>query len=1267
MRRTNLMSNGRLTSFASGDGICGLLFRGKAVNRWHPDRGRQQPGYLIFVRDLDEQCYWPVAGMAGRRAQSSASDEVCVASDLANTAHVDVSFEPGVTTYTSAYEDILTTLEAFVLEDADAELRRLTISNASSRTRRLDMTSYVEIVLNDAAADAAHPAFSKLFVQTRFDRDTESIRAWRRLRSPDERSMCFGHASFGAGSLNGFETRRMIFLGRGRHVFDSAAMDSGVGLKGGEGSVLDPSASLRRSVTLLPGEAATMCFVVAAGETEEDVEAALRAALGSNTNEQLDRARRSFSANLGEALEQSFGEWLKLNHALLFCSNTRMPSEGASTLESLETAGIDAARPVLLLDLARLQQEGNRVLLLQETMAAWRRIGTPVQAIAIAGEGCIPTSLAALEDVVVLNQANLPPGVHELIASIAFGTFPDEKVATQAITHKDGKPRMAVRADGEPVVERPDVSDLIFHNGYGGFSSDGSEYVIDVILGADGRHVLPPQPWTNVIAREDLGFFISERGAGNTWAVNSRENRLTPWFNDPVSDSNGEAVYIRDETMERYWSAAPGPCPAPAPYRVRHGIGYSTFEAAYGGLRHEASHFVRHDAPVRITRVIVENTSDEPREVSVFAYFHLVLGGDVERSRRFVTTEWDAELGTILARNPVNNEFRDLIVVAGARSEAGAVHHTTDRRAFLGEAMDVERPRAVEQDAVLGGSIYGNGDPAAVLQVRLNIPPGATAECSFYFGATDDAASLPALLEGGSAEHLAAAIAHWRDVTGRVRIETPMPELDILVNNWLTYQNLSCRMMARNAFYQSGGAFGYRDQLQDAAALMLIDPSLTRRQIIRHARHQFIEGDVMHWWHPPTSRGIRTRFADDLLWLPLVTSEYVEATGDASVLDEVVPFMTAPHLVEGEDERFLFPETSAFSASVFEHCCLALERGMTHGRNGLPLIGTGDWNDGMNRVGRLGKGESVWLGFFIHYILDRFMPVCEARGEHDRVKRYRAYQKDLRATLNGPGWDGAWYRRAFYDDGEPIGSRDSDECRIDALVQAWSVLSRVAPADRRESALDAVERHLVDEEAGIIKLLTPAFDKTPHDPGYIKGYVPGVRENGGQYTHGILWFIRAMAEAGRTDRAAELLRMITPIRHAMTTKDAGRYVVEPYVVAADIYGEAPHRGRGGWTWYTGSAGWMHRVAVESILGLSLRGGTHLIVHPAIPADWPGYAVAFTAPTTSDRYVIKVENPGRRTRGVRRAMLDNEPVDIKGGAALIPIVGDGGEHRVYIEL
>ncbi|MGK0674142.1 MAG: glycosyl transferase [Halothiobacillaceae bacterium] len=727
---------------------------------------------------------------------------------------------------------------------------------------------------------------------------------------------------------------------------------------------------------------------------------------------------------------------------------------------------------------------------------------------------------------------------------------------------------------------------LQFENGYGGFNADGSEYVIRLPREADGTLKRPPLPWSNVLANaRNAGCIVTESGAIHSFAQNSREHRLTPWFNDPVIDPHGEAFYLRDEDAGLYWSPTPGPVVGGGGYEVRHGLGYTRFAHISQELEQRTTVFVPQEQTCRIVCIALRNLSSRTRRLSVFNYNRLVLGVDPKGTAPHLETAWDMNAHALIARNPSAGAFAEGVAYVALLSPADAVHYSADRASFIGQGRCPTRPLAVETAATLDGRT-GKGLDCAALQACITLEPGDERTLTFVLGETRDAAGLAELLRklrhpGKVEQLLTETQAFWKDFTSRVRSHTGKPEVDILVNHWLPYQTLACRIWARTAYYQSGGAFGFRDQLQDALNLIRYDRQITRRQILLNAANQFVEGDVLHWWHPfpdGTSRGIRTRFSDDLLWLPYATAKYIQHTGERAILDEPVRYLSGPRLTEGEDERFMVPEDAGTQGDVYEHCCRALDRSLQIGKHGLPLMGAGDWNDGMNRVGRLGMGESVWVGMFLYAILGDFIPLCEARRDLVRAEKYRAHRAKLLAALNTEGWDGDWYRRAWYDNGAVLGSKDSDECQIDTLAQAWAVLSGTACGERVEQVLKAMEERLIDKDVGIIRLLTPAFDKTPHDPGYIKGYVAGVRENGGQYTHAALWAVMAFAQAGHKDKALELLEMISPIRHTATPAGADRYMAEPYVVAADVYGVEPHNGRGGWTWYTGSAGWMLTAA-----------------------------------------------------------------------------------------
>jgi cyclic beta-1,2-glucan synthetase len=1120
MTAGQLLSNGSYDVLVTPAGAGYSVLGGYQLTRWASDPTRDAAGYFTYLRDLDSGRCWS----AGHQPVQAPPDDY----------RVSVSDRVAVIVRSDDQVEVRT--EIAVAPDADVEWRRHTVTNLGSSPRRLELTTCLEVALNAAAADAGHPAFSKLFVQTEWHHGLGAVLASRRPRSPEDEPLCLGHALLGAGGdFAGpleWETDRARFIGRGHTLANPVALRDRGPLSGTVGNVLDPLFSLRRVCTLAPGARVRLDAVLTAGHSPEAVLAALDAARG---------------AGAGDAV---FG---------------------------------------------------------------WA--GAPNRALAVTA-------------VPVPRHHSAPGGA-------------------------------AIAECSEP---------LRFANGYGGFSADGTEYVVRIDRTADALR-LPPLPWTNVIANEAAGCVVSECGLGFTWQGNSRTNRLTPWHNDPVTDPTGEALYLRDEAAGLFWSPTPSPTPGTGGYETRHGFGYSSWRHTSQSLEQAVTCFMARDEAVKIVRLGVTNRGAMSRSLTMCYYAEWVLGGLRAETAASILTESAGDGRVLLATNPASDDFgRQVAFAAVSGPTTSPVEFTADRAAFLGACGSTAAPAALGQASPLDGRCGGGLDPCAAFRLATTLAPGATAEWTVLLGqAADREAALALATRFGTGERVAAELAavrgFWQETLGAVRVETPAPAIDLMVNGWLGYQNLSCRLWARSALYQSGGAFGFRDQLQDAAALVYHRPDLTRRQILLHAANQFVEGDVMHWWHPPAGRGIRTRFSDDLLWLPMLTEFYLDTTGDEAVLEEEVGFLTARALRPGEDEAFLAPLDSGTRATVYQHCCLALDRSLGAGAHGLPLIGTGDWNDGMNRVGRLGRGESVWLGFFLYAILERFIPICVRRGDAPRAGRYRVRMDTLHAALNAAGWDGEWYRRAYYDDGTPLGSAASDECRIDAIAQAWAVISGVASPERAGQSLDAMERFLVDEGAGLIRLLTPPFDRTSHDPGYIKGYLPGVRENGGQYTHAALWAVRALAEAGRAERAAVLLEMLSPVTRGGSAEVIATYQAEPYAVAADVYGQPPYTGRAGWTWYTGSAGWMFRVAFESVLGMTIQGGRTLVLRPCLPAAWPGFTLWYRHPDDATRYEVVV----RRTAGATVVRAPGLAARVEDGAVRVALAGDGARHRVEVDL
>ncbi|MDQ3188102.1 MAG: glycosyl transferase family 36, partial [Pseudomonadota bacterium] len=806
---------------------------------------------------------------------------------------------------------------------------------------------------------------------------------------------------------------------------------------------------------------------------------------------------------------------------------------------------------------------------------------------------------------------------------------------------------------------------LEFDNGLGGFAQDGSEYAITL---DDDR--CTPMPWINVVSNPSFGFIVSAEGGGYTWSINSQQNPLTPWPNDPVSDSPHEIVYLRDEDSGELWSATASPIHVPGvSYVARHGKGYSRFAHTAHGIASELLQYVPVDDSVKVSRLRLRNRSRRARRLTVTGYVEWALGPNGTVPAPFVVSVIDAATGALFARNAWRAEFGERVAFFDMAEMQQSC--TADRSEFLGRYGAVDRPAALVRPQPLAGNVGAGLDPCGALQTQFELAPDAEAEIVLLLGDAGSVDEARRLVEKYRTADLNAVLhaarAQWNELLDAVQVHTPDRALDILLNHWLLYQTLGCRVWARSGYYQSSGAYGFRDQLQDVMALTVSAPDLAREHLLRSASRQFVVGDVQHWWLPPGGQGVRTTMTDDRVWLPYVAAHYVNVTGDRALLDEAVAFIAGEKLNEGKHEAFFTPSVTRKKASLYEHCARAIDVSLALGAHKLPLIGTGDWNDGMNRVGEQGRGESVWLAWFLLATIDGFVAFAQVRSDKKRVTRWQKFAADLRSTLEGAGWDGQWYRRGYYDDGTPLGASESSECKIDTIAQSWSVIAGAQDASHAAQAMAAVDEYLIRDDDQLALLFTPPFDRTPMEPGYIKGYPPGIRENGGQYTHGAIWSVFAYAMLGDGDRASSLFTILNPISHSSSPEDVARYQVEPYAACADVYSVAPHVGRGGWTWYTGSAGWLYRAGLEAILGFRLQGDA-LTIDPCIPKSWPGYEITFRrrgARNVITRYEIAVESPDCVSRGVVRAELDG--VKMAQAATSIRLVNDGGTHRVRIVL
>ena len=1277
--RTQLLSNGRYAVMLTAAGSGYSRWRDIAVTRWREDLTRDCWGTYIFLRDEQSGNVWS-AGYQPSCIEPDAYEAVFY-EDRAEILRRDRS--------------LTTTLEVVVSSEDDAEMRRVSISNMGVRARDVQVTSFAELSLATQAADVSHPAFSNLFVETEYVPDVGALLATRRKRSDDETPVWAAHVLAVEAETIGdlqFETDRAKFLGRARCVRNSVSIIDGRPLSNTVGSVLDPAISLRRIVRVPPGKTVHLTFSTVVASTRDEALALADKYHDARTFERaLTLAWTQAQVqlhHLGISVEEAH-LFQRLANAVLYSDASLRPSTDVlsrSTLDisTLWAQGISGDLPIVLariddaedVDLIRqllraheywrMKQLAADVVIINEKAPSYvQELHTSLEALVRGSQLRLSPDTSAVSGRIFLLRGDLvSPQTRAQLQSVARAVLLSRRgtLAEQIVRSQYREPIVAaprpVRELRNPEVQLPQQS-LQFFNGFGGFAEGGREYV--AVLGEGLR---TPEPWINVVANPSFGFLASESGSGFTWSMNSHENQLTPWSNDHVTDVPGEAIYIRDESTGELWSPTALPIrDESATYVARHGQGYSRFQHESRGILCDLVQFVPSDAPVKISRLVLQNNSGRARRLSVTAYAEWVLGSSRSATAPYVVTEIDAASGALLARSLWSGEFAGRIAFAdlGGRQNS----YTGDRTDFLGRNGGPERPAALERGEPLSRRVGAGLDPCAALQTTVELRPGARAEIVFFLGQSENRDEARKLLNRFRSANLDDAFSHvtrrWDDVLTAVQVKTPDASMDLLLNRWLLYQTLSCRVWARAAFYQLSGAYGFRDQLQDVLALAVAKREVTREHLLRAAARQFVEGDVQHWWHEPSGRGIRTRMSDDLLWLPYAVVNFMEATDDMTVLEELVPFLEGDTLAEGQKESYFQPRVSETRATLFEHCARALDRSLLVGRHGLPLMGTGDWNDGMNRVGQDGKGESIWLGWFLHTILWEFAKFADARGEHKRAETWRLHVSALKAALEREGWDGEWYRRAYFDDGTPLGSAQNLECRIDSIAQSWGIISGAAERGRAVRAMEAVDKQLVRRPEGLILLLTPPFDHDPRDPGYIKGYLPGIRENGGQYTHASIWTLIAFAALGDGDKASELFRMMNPINRTSSRANVQRYKVEPYVVAGDIYAEPPHVGRGGWTWYTGSAGWLYRAGIEWILGFRVR-GMSLSIDPCIPRSWPSYSIEFRY--HSSVYKIKVENPSGVARGVALTEVDGK---LLAGSASIPLTADGAIHTIRIVL
>jgi cyclic beta-1,2-glucan synthetase len=1273
---THLLSNGRYAVMLTAAGAGYSHWRDIAITRWRADATKDDLGSFIFLRDMQSGDFWSASSQPASSVREH--DEVVFAEDRAEFTRSG---------------DLTTTMEVLVSGEDDSEVRRMSLTNSGHRVRQIELTSYAELVLTTPATDNAHTAFSKMFVQTEYLTEFGALVATRRQRSPDEKHIWAAHFTVIEAEIIAdlqYESDRARFIGRGRNINNAAAMAHGAVLSNSVGTVLDPIFSLRIHVSIPPGRVARVAFWTVIASSREE----LLDLIDKHHDRSAFQRAKTLAWTQGQVQLRHLGiepeeaaDFQRLAAPILYTDpRFRAPSDaiirGADLQSSLWPHGISGDRSIVLLRIDDLD-DIKQVYQLLRAYEYWRmkrlsvdlvivneHASSYMQDLQIAIETAVRSSQSSLyldddfaqgavftlrADLMSLEARALLQSVARVALIARRGAIANQLALVPQAPILPSSTRRDKQAVQIPRSGR--LPELEFFNGIGGFDNGGREYVTVLETGNT-----TPAPWINVIANPGFGFQVSASGSAYTWAENSRENQLTPWSNDPVCDAVGEAIYVRDEMTGELWTATAQPIRDGGTYIARHGFGYSRFEHQAHGIALELLQYVPLADPIKISRLTLRNLTGVPRRLSITSYAEWVLGSSRSTCAPFVITEIEKTTGAMFARNPWSNAFPGRVAFADLRGRQTS--WTADRAEFLGYLGTPTAPATLVGKAALTGKTGAGFDPCSALQCVIELGVGEAIEIVSFLGQSESAAAAQALLAryriADLDQLLAEVTEHWEELLGSVQVKTPNRAMDIMLNGWLLYQTLACRIWARAAFYQASGAYGFRDQLQDGMALTFAWPTETRSHLLRVAARQFIEGDVQHWWLPHSGQGVRTHISDDRVWLAFATATYITAADDAAVLDEIVPFLEGPALRPGEHDAFFQPMIADEAASLFEHCARGLDQCLLlTGKHGLPLMGTGDWNDGMSRVGAGGAGESVWLGWLLIRTIELFAPYAKER-DPVRMQRWLRHADSVREALEQEAWDGDWYRRATFDDGTWLGSKKSEACQIDSIVQSWAVLSGAADPARAITAMASLEKYLIRRDDAIALLFMPPFDITSLDPGYIRGYPPGLRENGGQYSHAAMWAILAFTKLGAGEKAAELFDLVNPINHARTPSEVERYKVEPYVVAADVYSVAPHAGRGGWTWYTGSAGWMYRAGVEGILGIR-REGMFLIIDPCIPAAWPGFEA--TVKLGQTRYDINLANSSHRGRGISHAALDGVSVHCTEGGIRLAL--DGTTHSLSI--
>lgn len=1267
----HVLSNGRYSVLVTDDGSGYSRYEETAVTRWRSDNQQGRFGTFFYIKDVESNNIWSSSISPVMKAPSKY--KVVYTQDKANYHRTD--------------NDIDTQTEIVVSPENDIEIRRLSLSNHGQQPKVIEITSYMEVVLTPQSADVAHPAFSNLFIKTEFLAKYNTLISVRKAREQhNKNSYGFHSINVDADIIGGiqYETDRSKFIGRNKNLSNPIALEANHPLSNTVGPVLDPIMSLRVRIRLLPGQTATMCFVTGVAKDYNDV---LLLTEKYNEDSAIERAfelawtRGQVELGYLGLKSENIETYRKIIAHIIYISTLRYKQDeevrknkrGQSSLWSF---GISGDIPIVL----AVINNNEQIELVKSLLKAhefWRIKGFKVDLVIVnEDEGSYTQPLYNLiQDTVSVSHARdlreKSGGVFIKQGSLMSTEDMNLLYASARVVFKGDEGTLAKQIEAKklnypraPVVWKEDIKeyntgeikklDLNFNNTYGGFNESGNEYIINLCEGNT-----TPVPWINVIANENFGFQASESGTGYVWAENSRENKLTPWANDPTMDVPGEILYIRDEDTGEVWNITAQPIREDNQYIIRHGFGYTVYEHNSHGIEQQMLQFVPMSDSVKISKISLKSLGSKKRTLSLTYFVKPVLGVNDESTSNYIYTGVTKDK-VLTVKNSFNEDFNGRTMFIDC-SEIERTF-TGDIREFVGRGGSYSEPVGLSYKN-LSCNVGTGLNPCACMQTKIVLNKDEKKDIIFVLGQVKEESVLTQLSKkyrkiNEVEEEFRSVKNYWEKLLGTIKVQTPDKSIDYMINGWLLYQTLACRMWARSALYQSGGAFGFRDQLQDSMAVAYVSPDITRKQILFHSSRQFFEGDVQHWWHSGTNKGIRTKFSDDLLWMPFVTIDYINSTNDWTILEEQTTFLDEQCLKDDEDERYNIPNVSDIKASVYEHCIRAIEHSLKFGQHGIPLMGSGDWNDGMSTVGNKGKGESIWLGWFLYSILTDFVLICRKKKDNNRADRYENIAKEISKALEENAWDGNWYRRAYFDNGVPLGSAENTECKIDSLSQSWAVISGAGREERINKAFEALEHYLINKDDGLVMLLTPPFDEGDLEPGYIKGYIPGVRENGGQYTHAAVWVVMAYAKLGMGDKAWEIYNMLNPINHTNTPMEVARYKVEPYVMAADVYAVHPHIGRGGWTWYTGAAGWMYRVGLQYILGLNIK-GSKLLIDPCIPRAWQNYNMEYTYKST--KYKITVNNPSNVSKGVVKLVIDSNSVS----GNIIELVNDSKVHNVEV--